>query len=180
MVTLHRIASRGWDSVASIYIFQENKMRAVTTCLTSTEFALDNRRLSIVSYVNTTAWKRKQCCASLAVLSQALFGLTCSHYTQRCLSSALVCSNIGWRLFTMETFETQKLKRAGCAPPLRKVSGLYTVPQTCLTQHVFCWYNYSIAAHRCVMPACAPPVCPPILAQSSNTPPILSNQPLSQ
>lgn len=29
------------------------------TCLTSTEFALDNRQLSIVSYAYTTAWKRK-------------------------------------------------------------------------------------------------------------------------
>lgn len=53
--------------------------REQTACLKPAQSILGDRQHSIVSYEYTSAWKRKQHCKSLAVLSRGLFGLTCSH-----------------------------------------------------------------------------------------------------
>lgn len=111
------------------------------TCLTSTEFALDKRRLSSVLYVYTTTWKQKQCCISLAVLSQGLFNLTCSHFTN---AVCHLCLSAWSLLFTIETGETKMFKHTIVLLPL----GRSCVSTRChrLAKLKTFWHNYNITS----------------------------------
>lgn len=70
---------------------------------------------------------KKQCHISLAVLSQGLLSLTCSHFANAvchlCLSALIFDRSLSRR----RTAESGMLSRA---PPLRKGLCLYTAPQT--------------------------------------------------
>lgn len=78
--------------------------RERTVCSTAIEFVLDNRQLSVVSYVYTSAQKRKQHDMSLVVFSWGLLGVTCSHFTNAVICAHLLCDSSYslWRSWRMK------------------------------------------------------------------------------
>lgn len=90
-----------------------------------------------------------------------------------------LCSSALWFiLFTVEILKTEILKCENVLLP----SGRACVSTRCHWRAELntCIVDIIKVSRHSVMSACALWVCPPILTESLNTPPILSSQPLSQ
>ncbi len=96
-------------------------------------------------------------------------------FHKRCLSFVLVCS-IWSLLLSMETMQTEMLKHTIVLLP----SGRSCVSTRCHRLANSKRFDIITISQLCAIPACVMRVCPPILTQSSNRPPILSSLPMSQ
>lgn len=157
MVMLPCTFSQHWVPVR-IYILHENKMGVGTTCLTSMEFAPDNRQLSNVLYVHTTAWKKKKTmpCVSGGVVRRLVrFYLLPFH--KCCLSFVLVCSHIWSLLFMLDRRWRQRCSNAqSCSSPQK---GLVCLRGA--TDSKICSYNYTVGSRLYVTSACVLQIRPP-------------------
>lgn len=112
-----------------------------TTCLTSTEFALDNRQLSLFCMC-TQQHERKNNVSGGVVTRLVQSYLLPFH--KCCLSFVHVCSNIWSLLFTMETVETEMLKRTTVLLP--SGGSCVSTRRHWLAKPKTFWHNYSFTA----------------------------------
>lgn len=119
-------------------------MWVAKTCLTSTEFALDNRQLSFVLYVYTMAWKKNTMLHISGGVVTRLVRFYLLPFHKPSLSFVLVCSNIWSLLFTIEMVGTEMLICTIVLLP----SGRSCVSTRCHWLAILktCWHNYSITA----------------------------------
>lgn len=139
------------------------------TCLTSTEFALDNRQLSFVLYVYTMAWKKNTVLHISGGVVTRLVRFYLLPFHKRSLSFVLVCSNIWSFLFTIEMVETEMLIRTIVLLPSGR--SCVSTRRHWLAKLKMCWHNYSITAlcNACMCAAGLPSLLNSKLKQTAHS-----------